>query len=117
MIDVSENTDTINQLLEDIKSLEAELEKAKEKIKVLESALRFDKTGLAGALASVVSEVNARRWILEGRGPYTYDDKAYQREAKLAFDSIEEIASKALNRSGLLVVAARYAISASRKDD
>lgn len=91
--------------------LRARLSAIESQVGVLREALHYDKTGLAGALASVIAEVKGRRWILDGRGPYTHDDEGYQREAGFAFNAIEDIAVRALNTSGQLVIGAELALS------
>lgn len=68
----------------------------------LQNALDRDKTGLAGALAKIREEVKGRRWICEGRGPYTYDDDRYRQETGFALDAIEKLAADALAASGKL---------------
>lgn len=73
-----------------------------ERIKKLEGALDRDKTGLGSALASICQEVKGRRWICDGRGPYTYDDDRYRKETSFAFDAIEKLAVDALSASGKL---------------
>lgn len=68
----------------------------------LKKALDRDKTGLAAALAAIREEVKGRRWICEGRGPYTYDDDRYRQETGFALDAIEKLAAEALAASGKL---------------
>jgi len=51
---------------------------------------------LRRAMVKILNEVKTRRWICEGRGPYTYDDDRYRAETGFALDAIEEIARKAL---------------------
>lgn len=79
-----------------------EVQKKDQLNKRLKDALDRDKTGLASALAKVREEVKGRRWICEGRGPYTYDDDRYRLETGLGLDAIEKIAVDALAASGKL---------------
>ena len=68
----------------------------------LREALHRDKTGLADALAKVIVEAKARRWVVEGRGCYEFDDDKYRKETGFALDAIEKIAYDALGASGEL---------------
>ena len=38
----------------------------------------------------ILEEIDRRRWITDGRGPYKYDDDTYRKETGLAFDAIED---------------------------
>ena len=68
----------------------------------LRAALDRDKTGLAHALAEIVNEVKARRWVVQGRGDYAFDDDRYRQETGWALDAIEKLANDALAASGKL---------------
>jgi hypothetical protein len=68
----------------------------------LRAALDRDKTGLAAALSKIRDEVKARRWICDGRGPYTHDDDRYRQETGFALDAIEKTAAESLAASGKL---------------
>lgn len=78
-----------------IAQLEAQLESAKQ-------AIDRDKTGLSRALLKVQRTVSARMWLLEGRGPYEWDDDRYKDEAGVAMREVVETAMKALIDSGTL---------------
>ena len=92
------------------RQVEAECDELREKLRLAEEALYRDKTGLAKALEDVVKEVDGRRWLCEGRGPYKYDDERYRQEAGWAFDAIHKIAYDALVASGKLADKALAAI-------
>ena len=83
-------------------------------VRDLQNALDRDKTGLGAALAAIREEVKGRRWICEGRGPYTYDDDRYRQETGFAFNVIEKLAGDALAASGKL---AHEALAVKRKDE
>lgn len=54
-----------------------------------QSDLLFD------TINGVKREIQSRDWILQGRGPYEWDDDEYRNEAGLAFEAIMELLSKA----------------------
>lgn len=89
-----------------IAALEAEKVKLEADVKVLREALDKDKTGLAHALNAVRKEADARRWVIDGRGSYEWDDERYRKETGWALKAIEEIAVNALRASGTLATEA-----------
>ena len=90
-----------------------ERDEALARVAALEAALDRDRTGLAAALASVVREVQARRWIAEGRGPYEWDDDRYREETGAALNAIDKIARDGLAESGRVATAALSAPGAA----
>jgi hypothetical protein len=77
----------------------------KSEVQRLRDSLNIDKTGLASALNECRRAANGRRWICQGRGPYTYDDDRYREETGHLIDEVNAIAEKALNESGKLATA------------
>ncbi len=69
----------------------------------LRHALHRDRTGLANAIDAVRTEIRMRMWILDGRGPYEWDDEGYRNEAGEALRTIARICNEALVASGNLV--------------
>lgn len=69
-------------------------------VQQLREALDRDKTGLATALNEVRREVAGRTWIVEGRGPYEWDDDRYKDEAGIAMRAVLDIIHRALSQSG-----------------
>lgn len=82
--------------------LEAKVRFLDLQVEELRAALDRDKTGLGEALSKVLVEVGARRWVVEGRGSYNFDDDGYRRETGWALDAIEKLAREALAASGRL---------------
>lgn len=66
----------------------------------LQAALHRDQTGLAASLDAVRKAAEARTWLLDGRGPYAWDDDGYRKEAGLALNEIIRIALGGLRESG-----------------
>ncbi len=77
-----------------------ELAEKEARIAGLEGALDRDRTGLAAALNACKREIDARYWILEGRGSYEWDDQRYRDEARWAFEAVVKIIDSALRESG-----------------
>lgn len=48
------------------------------------------------ALWEIVSEVKARAWLKDGRGPYEWNDDDYRREAGWCMDAVRQHAENAL---------------------
>lgn len=46
------------------------------------------------AFSDVTKEFEGRKWITEGRGPYTYDDEGYRKEVTYLFKAFEKIKSE-----------------------
>lgn len=82
---------------------DAEREALSKEIERLKDVLHQDRSGLAKALAEVKKLAKSYSWILEGRGPYEWDDNEYRREAGRMIDSIMEACDEALVASGKLV--------------
>lgn len=76
-----------------------QIEQLSARVKELEAALRHDQTGLADALSKCKAAAENRKWIVEGRGSYTWDDDEYRREAGYALDEITALCGTALNES------------------
>jgi len=66
----------------------------------LKDVLHADKTGLAAALDKCVTLAQARMWIVDGRGSYSWDDDKYRREAGWALREIIDHCRGALKASG-----------------
>lgn len=73
---------------------------------VLRNALDRDQTGLAHALARVVSTAKGYFWITEGRGSYAWNDDQYREETARALGAIMATAAEALGRSGTIATRA-----------
>jgi hypothetical protein len=64
------------------------------------AALSRDKTGLGDALGKVVKYVDGASWIVDGRGPYAWNDDRYKKETGVALRAVKKIAKSALHASG-----------------
>lgn len=80
----------------------AQVEKLIEENRKLQDAVDRDKSGLAGALGAVLKEVEGRRWVVQGRGSYEWNDDKYRQETGWALEAIEKIATDALAASAKL---------------
>jgi len=84
----------------DIAGLWAVLHLQKEKLEAAEAErdrlLRAESDALFDLINAVKKEILSRDWILEGRGPYEWDDEDYKREAGWAFQAMQEILDKAV---------------------
>jgi uncharacterized small protein (DUF1192 family) len=85
-----------------IGTMQAEIERLQAEIERLRTALDRDKTGLAGALAEILTLCRGYDWATVGRGPYEWDDDRYRAEFGQALRSIGGVARKALTASGTL---------------
>ena len=85
--------DTAMRIIRDLKSRLAESE---ERVCGLREALYREQTGLLKALNDVRKEIVSRSWLLDGRGPYEWDDNRYKDEAGLAFKISKEIIDRAV---------------------
>lgn len=94
------------RLLAERDALEARAVAAEAEVARLREALRRDRTGLGAALAAIVREVNGRSWIMDGRGPYEWDDDRYKDEAGDALRKVLGLAEAALRQSGEVAQAA-----------
>ncbi len=79
------------------------MERYAEENRDLKRSLEQDRTGMAQALVDVRDEVRSRSWLLEGRGPYEWDDDKYKDEAGQAMRKVAGIAGDALRASGTIV--------------
>lgn len=61
-----------------------------------------DRSGMAHALARIVDAVTTRSWLLEGRGPYEWNDDKCKDQAGEAMQEVSDIAKAALSASGTL---------------
>lgn len=60
----------------------------REQVMVLRQALEDDAADLWRVTNAIKKEIAARDWILEGRGPYAWDDDRYRDEARQAFEAV-----------------------------
>ena len=74
---------------------EAEARLLRDRVKALEACLHADETELWTALNAIKKEIESRSWIVEGRGPYQYDDDGYRQEISWAFAAISKIIAEA----------------------
>ena len=88
--------------------LRADLAAAKSEIQRVQGLLDRDKTGLAHALALILTEVRGRMWVTDSRGCYEWDDDRYKAEAGDALSKVATIASDALGESGTVANEAFY---------
>ncbi|EFO30151.1 alanyl-tRNA synthetase [Roseibium sp. TrichSKD4] len=72
--------------------LEAENKDLKVRIKAAEAANELDRSRVARALTALNSAVRGRQWVLEGRGPYEWDDDDYRAEFSLWVDDVQKAA-------------------------
>ncbi|MBG6177165.1 hypothetical protein IWQ55_004783 [Labrenzia sp. EL_208] len=72
--------------------LSDENEKLKERMTAAEAANELDRSRVARALTSLNSAVRGRQWVLEGRGPYEWDDDDYRAEFSLWVDDVQKAA-------------------------
>lgn len=56
----------------------------------LQHAVDRDRYVVAAALGTIRKAINGHRWLLEGRGPYEWDDDRYRDEFADAIRNIEE---------------------------
>lgn len=63
----------------------------RQKIEILEKALKDDATDLWQVTNAIKKEIADRDWIMEGRGCYQWDDDRYKDETRLAFEAVEKI--------------------------
>lgn len=80
---------------------------------VAKGAIDRDQTGLAAALNKIRAHVKGFGWLLEGRGPYEWNDDRYRDEAGHAMRPTIEIAQAALAASGSLADKAFRAVEAA----
>ena len=74
-----------------------------------------DKTGLYNGLTRIRKAIEAREWILDGRGPYEWDDDRYRQEASWAFEEVIKIISEVQRESDKRVTAVQsIALSESK---
>jgi hypothetical protein len=80
----------------------SDLEAAKARVVELEAALNVDQSGLAHGLSRVLQHVQGWGWVIEGRGPYEWDDEGYRREFGYCLQHIETTARMTLLKSDRL---------------
>lgn len=64
----------------DLKPIQEELQKTKD-----------ERETMINAFVAFRKEFEGRDWIIQGRGPYTYDDEGYQKEVEVLFDTFKSI--------------------------
>ena len=72
-----------------IERLTRELSEATTRAERAEAALERDRTAVITACNKVCEEMAGRAWLLEGRGPYEWDDDRYRQEFSTALRAIE----------------------------
>ena len=53
-----------------------------------------EREALIKAFVSIREEFEGRDWLMEGRGPYPYDDDEYKQEVRYIMDAFNEIEKK-----------------------
>ena len=48
------------------------------------------------ALRAILDEIESRKWILDGRGSYEWDDDRYRQETRWVMEAVTKIANDAL---------------------
>lgn len=89
-----------------VQALAKAAEKLADRVAMLSSAVDRDRTGLAAALAQIITVAQGYQWVAWGRGSYEFDDERYRSETGRALDSIIAGATHALRRSGDLATSA-----------
>jgi hypothetical protein len=74
----------------------------------LRDLLDRDRTGLTRALNMIADEIESRGWLLEGRGPYEWNDDVYKDQAGIAMRACLTIVTEALVASGDLALAGLF---------
>lgn len=69
-----------------------ENEALKKRIKAAEAANELDRSRIPTALTALNGAVRGREWVLEGRGPYEWDDDDYRAEFSLWVDDVRKAA-------------------------
>lgn len=69
-----------------------EYDKLAERVKQAEAANERDRSRIPTALTTLHSAVQSRDWVLEGRGPYEWDDDDYRAEFSLWVNDVREAA-------------------------
>ncbi len=105
MEEIAKRVNAFDGLVSDIETQRAE-------IKRLMGVIERDRTEVARILGLLRQAIGSRRWMVESRGSFEYDDATYQREFGVA---LEEIESSVTNRLALL--AADLRDSPSTHDD
>lgn len=70
--------------------LPAENEALLKRIKEAEAANELDRSRIPTALSALNSAVRSRDWVLEGHGPYEWNDDDYRAEFSLWVDQVSE---------------------------
>jgi hypothetical protein len=71
------------QMAERIAQQEAEIERLRE-------ANELDRRSLWGFVKAIDEEITGRMWLIEGRGPYEWDDDKYRQEFGWAVHALQE---------------------------
>jgi hypothetical protein len=66
------------------------LEALAARVAELEASLERDRTNVMETVNAVHSEIAGRQWLLDGRGPYGWDDDRYKDEFAAALDAIRK---------------------------
>ena len=61
-------------------ALGAENDALEKRVKAAEAANELDRTRIPTALTALNSAIRSREWVLEGRGPYEWDDDDFRAE-------------------------------------
>lgn len=93
-------------ILADLEAARAANVTLEEQAKWLLDLIEHDRTGLAAGLVKVKRAIEARGWVLDGRGCYEWDDDRYREEAGIAMREAIKIAETALSESGFRVTEA-----------
>lgn len=72
-------------------TMKQERDAASEQVRALVEAVKVESDALFNVINGVKKELSSRDWLLEGRGPYRYDDDRYREEAGLAFDAMRTL--------------------------
>lgn len=73
-----------------INSQQSTIQSLKEEVEGLKEA-RDEREELIKAFDAIRSEFEGRKWLMEGRGNYTYDDEGYKLEVRYIMDAFNEI--------------------------
>ena len=71
-----------------IPTLEAEKAEVERERDEARAAIERDRSKCAGAVLGLEAALRSREWMLEGRGPYAWDDDDYRREFGAAWEEV-----------------------------
>ena len=77
-------------------SRDAEVARLRAERDALVEAFKLESDALFDVINGVRKELTSKDWMLEGRGPYQWDDDEYREEAKRAFDLIRDVVEQAV---------------------